>query len=127
MTGRFVISLIFAVIVAIFALQNAASVTIKFFFAEFTISQALIILISAVFGAIIVLILGTIKQFKTNMKVKNLSKSTEKLEEENRELKERIEQKSNDFNNIEANNMDMNNVETNDVEINNKNEDNSEN
>lgn len=122
MTGRFVISLIFAVIVAIFALQNAASVTIKFFFAEFTISQALIILISAVFGAIIVLILGTIKQFKTNMKVKNLLKSTEKLEEENRELKERIEQKSNDFDNIEVNNMDIDNVETND-----ENEDNSEN
>lgn len=92
MTIRFVISLIFAVIIAIFALQNATNVTFRFLFAEFAISQALIILISAVFGAIMVLILGTIKQIKTNIKIKNLTKLTNKLEEENRILKGQIEE-----------------------------------
>jgi uncharacterized integral membrane protein len=108
MTIRFVVSLLFALIVAIFALQNAVSVTIKFLFAEFAISQALIILLSAVFGAIIVLFLGTIKQIKTNIKMRNLSKLADKLEEENKILKEQLEQNKK----IEDNNIEKNKVDT---------------
>ena len=74
-------------------MQNAASVTIKFLFTEFTISQAIIILISAVFGAIIVLILGTIKQLKMNRKIKNLTKQNNHLEAENKTLKAKDGQK----------------------------------
>lgn len=87
MTTRFVLSLLFALLVTIFAIQNAVTVTINFLFAEFDISQALVILISAVLGAGIVLLLGTIKQIKSNLKLRNLSKTVAKLEEENKVLK----------------------------------------
>lgn len=109
MTLRFVISLLFALLVAIFALQNSMSVTINFLFAEFTISQALVILISAVFGAIFVLFLGTIKQIKSNMKIRTLTKTANMLEEENKILKEQIEQNTENANDtLEENNLDTN-------------------
>lgn len=91
MTNKFVCSLIFAVIVAIFALQNAVDVTVKFLFAEFTISQALIILISTVIGAVIVLLLGMVKQIKVNKQIKDLIKENDKFKEENQRLEEQIQ------------------------------------
>jgi len=96
MAVRFVITLVFSILVAIFAIQNSSSVVISFLFAKFSISQALIILISAVLGAVIVMLLGTIKQIKSNLKIRNLSKEFTKLQEENKSLKERIEQLSQD-------------------------------
>lgn len=94
MTIRFVISLLFAILVAIFAMQNSMSVTINFLFVEFTISQALVILISAVFGAIIVLFLGTITQIKANMKIRNLTKKINVLEEEKKALSNKIDEEN---------------------------------
>ena len=55
---KFIVSLIFAVIVSIFAIQNAGSIEVRFFFANFRISQAVVILGSTIIGAIIVLLLG---------------------------------------------------------------------
>lgn len=85
----FIFSLLFSVLVVLFALQNSASVTINFLFVEQTMSQALVILISAIFGAIIVLLLGLVKQIQSNMKIRNLTKKINRLEEEDRLLKEK--------------------------------------
>ena len=85
----FIFSLLFSVLVVLFALQNSASVTINFLFVEHTMSQALVILISAIFGAIIVLLLGLVKQIQSNMKIRNLTKKINRLEEEDRLLKEK--------------------------------------
>ncbi|WNF36649.1 lipopolysaccharide assembly protein LapA domain-containing protein [Bacillaceae bacterium IKA-2] len=87
----FIFSLLFSVLVVIFALQNSASVTINFLFVEHTISQALVILISAIFGAIIVLLLSMLKQFKSDMKIRTLTKTINKLEEDARLVKENEE------------------------------------
>lgn len=78
----FIFSLLFSVLVVIFALQNSANVTINFLFVEQTISQAIVILISAIFGAIIVLLLSMLQQIKLNMKIRNLTKTVNKFEEE---------------------------------------------
>lgn len=83
---RFIISLLFAIIVAVFAIQNAGSVEINFLFAKFTISQAVVILASAIVGALIVLLLSLIKQIKQNMKIKQLNKEIEALIEERDKL-----------------------------------------
>jgi len=107
MTTRFVISLIFAVLVAVFALQNSMTVTINFLFAEFAISQALVILISAVFGSIIVLFLGTIKQIKSNMKIRNLTKTINALEAENKVLKDKTEESKESHDKIENNEVEI--------------------
>lgn len=92
MEFKFIVSLIFAVVVAIFAIQNAGSVDVKFFYAKFRISQAVVILGSAIIGAIIAVLLGLIKQIKLNMKVKQLTKEADNLTKSNSELQDRIDQ-----------------------------------
>jgi len=87
----FIFSLLFSVLVVVFALQNSMMVTINFLFVEHTISQALVILASAIFGAIIVLLLSMLKQIKQNMKIRHLTKTVNKLEEEARLVKENEE------------------------------------
>lgn len=94
MEFKFVISLIFAVLVAIFAIQNAGSVEVKFFFAEFSISQAVVILASAVVGALIAFLLGLVKQIRQNIKVKQLTKEINILKTQNDELEVKLEQLS---------------------------------
>lgn len=91
---KFIISLIFAVLVAIFAIQNAGSVEVKFFLANFTISQAVVILGSAIIGAIIVLLLGLIKQIRLNLKIKQLTKEIDSLKKDNHNLQARIDELS---------------------------------
>lgn len=80
----FIFSLLFSVVVVVFALQNSGSVNIHVLFAEYTMSQAIVILISAIFGAIIVLLLSMVKQLKSSFKIHNLTGKVNKLEKENR-------------------------------------------
>lgn len=97
----FIFSLIFAIFIAVFALQNSASVDVNILFTKVNMSQALIILISACFGAIIVAIFGFIRQFKMTMKIRGLKKeindfSVIKQEHEKQieELKKQLEFKN---------------------------------
>lgn len=94
MEFKFIISLLFAVLVAIFAIQNAGSVEINFLFTTFTISQAVVILCSAIIGAIILLLLSLIKQIKQNMKIKQLNKEIELLTEEKDKLRAKLDEHS---------------------------------
>lgn len=84
---RFIVSLFFAIIVAIFAIQNAGSIDVNFFFWNFTISQAIVIFGSAIIGGVIVFLLGLIKQIKQNRKIKKLTKEVERLTLQLEELK----------------------------------------
>ncbi len=92
MEFKFIISLMFAVIVAIFAIQNAGSIEVKFFFANFRISQAVVILGSAIVGSIIVLLLGLVKQIKQNKIVKKLTQEIEDIKLENNNLQAKLEE-----------------------------------
>jgi lipopolysaccharide assembly protein A len=92
MGWRFVLSLIFAVLVALFAIQNAALVEVTFFVWHISISQALVILISAVFGAIIVMLLSLIKRIKLNSIIKGDKKTISILENENKSIKSKLEE-----------------------------------
>lgn len=89
---KFIISLLFAILVAIFAIQNSGSVEINFLFTKFTISQAVVILSSAIVGALIVLLLGLVKQIKQNMKIKQLNKEIETLIEERDKLQVKVDE-----------------------------------
>jgi uncharacterized integral membrane protein len=91
MTIRFILLLIFSIFIALFTIQNSNQIPIHFLFKQFYISQALVILIAVISGAIIVMLLGAIKQIQLNLKVKGASKMVAKLEEENQQLKEQIE------------------------------------
>lgn len=91
MDWRFILSLLFSVVVAVFALQNAGSVEVKLFTMKIAVSQALIILISAIFGAVTVMLLSIVRWLKLRSKVKHSAKTITALEEENRQLKEKLE------------------------------------
>lgn len=93
MDWKFVLALVFALIVAVFALQNAVAVDISFLTMELSISQALVILISAAFGALAVLLLSLVRWIKCQTKIISQTKSISALEQENKVLKMRLEEK----------------------------------
>lgn len=92
MSWRFVLSLLFAFAVAVFAIQNAGAVHINFLVWEGDISQALVILLSAIFGAVIVLLLSLIKQIQLSLAVKSERKNGSTLLEEKKALQAKLEQ-----------------------------------
>lgn len=111
MEKGFILSLIFAAIIALFALNNSAKVLIDLFFVEVEISQAIIILGSTLFGAIIASIFAGVKSLKLKKEVKNLNKivsendnklksSYENLEEEKKRLETLVVSLEEDKNNL---------------------------
>lgn len=91
MEKGFIFSLIFAAIVAVFALSNADKVLIDLLFVKVEISQAIVIFISTILGAVIVALLGMVKTFKLKKEIKELNKEMEPLEEEVNNLKSLVE------------------------------------
>ena len=92
MDWKFVLALVFSLIVAVFALQNASAVDISFLNQQLSISQALVILLSAVFGALVVLMLSLIRWIKCQAKIKSSAKTISTLEQENKQLKMKLEE-----------------------------------
>jgi uncharacterized integral membrane protein len=79
---RFILSLGFSIIIALFAIANAGSVRVNFIFAIYEVSQAIVILISAIVGAVIVMLLSIVKNIKLNMKINNQEKVIAELQRE---------------------------------------------
>ncbi len=78
----FIISLVFAIVVAIFGIQNAEVITVNFFSTQINISLALIIFISTIIGAIIVSMLGLRKELSLSHGNKVLTKKAKNFENE---------------------------------------------
>ncbi|MCF6461356.1 LapA family protein [Clostridium sp. Cult3] len=91
MERGFIFSLIFAAIVAVFALKNGDKVLIDFIFTKVEISQAIVIFLSAILGAVIVAILGGVKNLKFKKEIKELNKKIEPLEEEKKDIESLLE------------------------------------
>ena len=90
---RFVIlAFIFAFIVAVFAVQNSLPVTVSLFGWSFSISLVIIILGSATFGALTILSLALIVQYRMKQSFKQLLHRQGELEAENIILQKRLEQ-----------------------------------
>ncbi|WIF94371.1 LapA family protein [Caminicella sporogenes] len=85
----FILSLLFAVFVSIFAIMNSEPVTIKLLWKQYQFSQAIIILGAASMGAIIVALLGLFKKLKSTLKIRELQNRIKILEKEIVELKEK--------------------------------------
>jgi len=91
MDWKFVVALVFALLVAVFALQNAEAVDISFLTFDFSVSQALVILISAVFGALTATLMSLVRWIKSQTKIRSLSKVNSTLEQENKQMKLKLE------------------------------------
>lgn len=87
-----VISLLFAALVAIFALQNAQTVPIKFFMWQPEASIAVIVLLFAAAGAFIAAIIGIVRQVRLGLRLRNtkteLARTSKALEATELKLKE---------------------------------------
>lgn len=77
--AMFIVSLIFAIIITVFALTNANPVVINLIFYQFEASQALVIFISAALGAVIVTSLGLVNYIKLNSQIKTFRKANDEL------------------------------------------------
>jgi len=84
------ISMIFAFFIALFAIQNATLITINFLWYKFNLSQAVVILGSALFGILIMLPFDIVKRIRFNMKINELNNRIKKLNEELDMAKETI-------------------------------------
>ncbi|WP_352419913.1 LapA family protein [Proteiniborus sp.] len=91
MQAGFIISLVFAIIVAVFALRNGNNVNIDFLFAKVQVSQAIVIFVSAALGAIIVTVLGLVRHVKLSIKIKEQNKQISCLENEKQLLENKVE------------------------------------
>jgi lipopolysaccharide assembly protein A len=88
MDWKFVVVLIFSLLVAVFTMQNAEAVDVQFLTFEFSqVSQALVILISAVAGALIALLFGTIRWVKDKSKIMGAKKTIVGLETQVKQLR----------------------------------------
>jgi len=88
MDWKFVLVLIFSLLVAVFTMQNADAVNVSFLTFEFTqVSQALVILISAVAGALIALLFGAIRWVRDKSKIMSAKKSIAGLETQVKQLR----------------------------------------
>lgn len=88
----FIFSMIFAVIISVFALANASPVTISLIFKTYELSQAVVILISAVIGAVVVFLLNLVTKAKSVMKNKNLSRQIKELENQLNNCQKQLEE-----------------------------------
>lgn len=82
MQTNIVLILIFAIIVTLFAIFNAAVVTVSLFFVNIEVSLALVIIVSALLGAIVVILFDSIKKIKSAMQIKELQKKVGDLEKQ---------------------------------------------
>ncbi|WP_425802716.1 lipopolysaccharide assembly LapA domain-containing protein [Desulfitobacterium sp. Sab5] len=80
-----ILTLIFALLIAIFAIQNAIPVTIQFFWITTQVPLVLIILGSVLAGALIVFLIASYRQFRPKGKdnFTKLYKETDKTDSQN--------------------------------------------
>lgn len=86
----FIVILIIAIFVAIFAIQNGTPVPIDLFFARYEMPLAVIMMVCLILGAVMVLILGTTRQFKKRSEYKELKNRIKTLEGEKAQIETNI-------------------------------------
>ena len=75
----FILGLVAAVLLTVFAMFNAAPVEINLLFTSFKASQALVVILSAALGAILVTFFNLFKILRMSSDKKSLLKENEKL------------------------------------------------
>lgn len=87
----FILSLFFGALVTIFAVQNAKTVSINFFSTSVEISQALVIFISAISGALIITLLGLYRELRMKLKIRQQTKTISQLQNELSQYKAKLQ------------------------------------
>lgn len=88
------LALVFSLFVAIFAVQNSLTVVVSFLSWNFQTSLVIIILGSAILGALVILSLASLMQIKSRWTLQKAKQRQGELEAEIKTLKERLEKES---------------------------------
>lgn len=88
---KLVLALVCALLVAIFAVQNAGKVAVGFLVWRFEISLALVILGSTLLGAVFVFLLGLVQQISRGRQMKEYRNRIKELENRLADLAEKEE------------------------------------
>ncbi len=83
-------ALLFSLIVAVFAVQNTETVIVKFLTFQFPISLVLVILGSAVIGALTLYFLSLFSKVSSWMKIRQLNQHKKQLEQQIQELEQKL-------------------------------------
>lgn len=75
MQKQFIFFIFLSILVAIFAITNAEIMNVQLFFWSFQLSGSLVILISVALGALLVLLFGIYRSFKTRSTIKELERN----------------------------------------------------
>lgn len=87
MQRGFIVILILSIIIVIFAINNNQAVPIDFIFMEILLSQAIVIFVCVLLGAIIASTFGIIRQVSLKKNIRELESETKTLEKEMAKLK----------------------------------------
>jgi len=97
MQKNIIVTLILSVFIAVFAILNAAAVEVNLIFAKVNVSAALIILISASLGAIIVYSIDALSKRRTKKEIKEKEKTIVRMTTELQELTDKYNVCSSDL------------------------------
>lgn len=93
MQKGFILILVLAIIIGIFAISNNALVPINFIFTKVLLSQAIVIFACVLLGAILASVFGGIRQMSLNKTIRQIKTEKETLQDEVYELQEVIREK----------------------------------
>lgn len=97
-----VLTLIFAILITLFAIFNAEVILVNFLFAEVDMPLALVIIGSALVGAIAMLIFDTFRRIKSGKNIKDLKKQLDSHQKIMQEKDGKITQVENALNQCET-------------------------
>lgn len=83
-------TLVFALLVAVFAILNVEAVTVRYGFGTLKVSLVLVILFSALFGGVVVGFYGIFRQYALQRDIRHLQNRISTLEKERDQLKEEL-------------------------------------
>ncbi len=77
-----VLSMVFAIFIAVFALQNASVITINLLWYKLNLSQAVVILGSALFGILVMIPFDVVRRIRNSIKIAELKNKIKNLDQE---------------------------------------------
>ena len=86
MQGYIVLALVFAIIIAVFAVQNTMMVVIRFFLWEANTSLVIVVLIAAAIGAVMLFLVNLLKNIGIKKEMKDLRRQVALLTTEKDKL-----------------------------------------
>lgn len=105
----FIFVLIVSIFIAIFAIQNGDLVTVDLFLASYQTPLAVVIMVCIILGAIIILALGSFRQFRKSSETKGLKNKVKVFDSEKTQLETTIKTLEDEIQSLKENNISLTN------------------